>query len=195
MLPPAFSSPRPATATGLRSAVPVCTAATGRPSRTRTATTGRGTSTSIRGRAARTAATASAGGLFVLSKGSPNSERSERIQFFNSSILQFFNHDVEVGQEDATRGSDTLVASIRAAPTTGGAALLRGLNGRDARCPSARPQRARRPLSQRGRFPTGETPVVPVCGRNKLRPPAWGTAILAARTARGTPVRLWCGTM
>ena len=68
-------SPAPATATGLRSTMPVRTVSIGRPFRARTTTT-RGTSASIRATTARTAAaTATAGSLFVLSKGSPNSER------------------------------------------------------------------------------------------------------------------------
>ena len=64
-------------------------ASTGRPFRTRTTATTRGTSTSIRATTARPTSTAATGSLFVLSKGSPNSERSERIQFFNSLILPF----------------------------------------------------------------------------------------------------------
>ena len=58
----------------------------GRPSRTRTAATPTNR-TSIRATTARATTTATSGGLFVLSKGSPSSERSERIRFFNSSIL------------------------------------------------------------------------------------------------------------
>ena len=65
----------PATAMGLRSAMPVRTASIGRPFRTRRKTTTRGTSTSVRAATARTSTAAAAGGLFVLSKGSPNSER------------------------------------------------------------------------------------------------------------------------
>ena len=61
----------PVSATGLRSAMPVRAATTGRQFRTRTATT-RGASTSV----ARTASSATSGGLFVLSKGSPNSEHT-----------------------------------------------------------------------------------------------------------------------
>ena len=71
-----FFSLVPAAATGLRSTVPVRSATIGRPFRARTATI-RGTSTSLRATTARTAAAASAaasGILFVLSKGSPNSE-------------------------------------------------------------------------------------------------------------------------
>ena len=34
---------------------------------------------------------------------------------------------------------------------------------------------------------TGETPVVPVCGRNKLRPSRMGAAILVARDADERP--------
>ena len=67
-------SPAPVAAAGLRSAMPVRTAATGRQFRAR-ATTSRGASTSIRGTTAGTASTATTGGLFVLSKGSPNRER------------------------------------------------------------------------------------------------------------------------
>ena len=88
MLPPVFSFPPPATAMGLRSTMPVRTASTGRPFRARTTTsTTRGTSTSIRATTARSSATASAGSLFAQSKGSPNSEQRERIQFFSSLIL------------------------------------------------------------------------------------------------------------
>ena len=66
----------PATATGLRSAMPVRTAAVGRLFRGGTAST-RGASSSIRATSTRTTCTTSAttGSLFVLSKGSPNSER------------------------------------------------------------------------------------------------------------------------
>ena len=71
----AYFSPAPVTATGLRSTVPVRTATTGRQFRARTSTA-RGASASIRAATTRTAATASAGSLFVLSKGSPNSERT-----------------------------------------------------------------------------------------------------------------------
>ena len=71
-------SPVPATSSmGLRSAMPVRVATTGRPSLIRTATA-RGSSTSIRATTKRTATAAHAAGcLFVLSKSSPNSERSE----------------------------------------------------------------------------------------------------------------------
>ena len=75
MLQGVSSSLVPATATRLRSAMPVRAAATGRQVRARTPHTTRFSSTSIRATTARTAATASAGSLFVLSKGSPNSER------------------------------------------------------------------------------------------------------------------------
>lgn len=61
-------SPVPATAAGLHSTMPVLTAATGRQFRTRT-TTSRGTSTSIRVATTRATSTATAGGLFALSKG------------------------------------------------------------------------------------------------------------------------------
>ena len=74
-LPTASFSPAPVAASGLRSTMPVFTAATGRQLRTRTTTT-RGASTSIRATTARPSAAATAGGLFVLSKGSPNSERT-----------------------------------------------------------------------------------------------------------------------
>ena len=74
-LPTVSFSPAPVTATGLRSAVPVLTATTGRQFRPRTATT-RGTSTSIRATTTRAASTATTGSLFALSKGSPNSERT-----------------------------------------------------------------------------------------------------------------------
>ena len=67
-------SPAPATATGLRSTMPVGPVTFGRPFRNRAAAT-RATSASIRLAATRTATTATTGGLFVLSKGSPNSER------------------------------------------------------------------------------------------------------------------------
>jgi hypothetical protein len=69
------SSPAPVTAAGLRSAMPVRAAATGRQFRTRTTTTARGVSTSIRATTARTATTATTVSLFVLSKGLQNSER------------------------------------------------------------------------------------------------------------------------
>ena len=66
----------PVTATGLRSTVPGRTATIGRPFRTRTTAATRGTSASIRATATRTAtAAAASGGLFVLLKGSSNSER------------------------------------------------------------------------------------------------------------------------
>ena len=68
-------SPAPVTATGLRSTMPVRTATTRRQFRTRTTTSTCGPSTSIRATTTRTATTAAAGSLFVLSKGSPNSER------------------------------------------------------------------------------------------------------------------------
>ena len=64
----------PATASGLRSTMPVRTATIGRPFRSRT-TTARGTSTSIRVATTRAAISATSGSLFGLSKGSPNSER------------------------------------------------------------------------------------------------------------------------
>ena len=86
-----FSSLVPATATGLRSRVPVRTATIGRLFRGRTTTTARGSSTSVRVAAARTTATATTGGLFVLSKGSPNSEHKRA-----HPILQFFNSFKEV---------------------------------------------------------------------------------------------------
>ena len=70
----AFFSLAPATATGLRSTVPVRTVTFGRPFRAR-ATTARLASASIRATTTRAAATATTGSLFVLSKGSPNSER------------------------------------------------------------------------------------------------------------------------
>ena len=68
-------SPAPATALGLSSAMQVRTAAIGRLFRTRTTT--RGASTSIRVAAGRSTPTTTATtcSLFVLSKGSPNSER------------------------------------------------------------------------------------------------------------------------
>ena len=91
MLHRVFSSPAPAAASGLRSAMPVRRATTGRQFRTR-ATATRGTSTSVRATPARAAnTTAAAGGLFALSNGSPNSEQRERIRFFNSLILSIGN--------------------------------------------------------------------------------------------------------
>lgn len=72
--PTAFSSLPPASATRLRSTVPVRTATTCRPSRSR-ATTTRTNCTSVRAATTRAATTATAGGLFALSRGSPNSER------------------------------------------------------------------------------------------------------------------------
>ena len=89
----ASSSPALAAATGLRSPIPVRTATTGRPSRARTVTT-RGSSSSVRVTATRTTTT-STGSPFALSKGSPNSERSERIQFFNSLILLNTLHGID----------------------------------------------------------------------------------------------------
>jgi len=65
--------PLPATAVGLCFTLPVSTADIGRLFRTRTVTT-RGTSASIRVATTRTTAAAATGGLFALSKGSPNSE-------------------------------------------------------------------------------------------------------------------------
>ena len=73
-------------ASRLRFTMPVRMATTGHPSRTRTATT-RGTFISIRTVASQTMATAISVYLFVPSKGSLNSERSERRKFFNSLIL------------------------------------------------------------------------------------------------------------
>ena len=68
-------SPVPAAASGLRSTMPVRTATTGRQFRARTAAATRGSSTSLRATATRTTTTtAASGALFVLSKGSPNSE-------------------------------------------------------------------------------------------------------------------------
>ena len=82
----AFSSPAPVTATRLRLAIPVRTAATGRPSRARTSsptrTSSRIASFSIRAATTLTTmskATANMGALFVPFKGSPNSGISERI--------------------------------------------------------------------------------------------------------------------
>ena len=71
----AYFSPAPVSATGLRSGRPVRTAATGRQFRTRMTTT-RGPSTSVRDTTTRAATAATGGGLFALSKGSPNSERT-----------------------------------------------------------------------------------------------------------------------
>ena len=65
----------PATAMGLRSTMPVRTASMGRPFRARTATTHGASTSSIRVATARATVNASTGCLFVLSKGSPNSER------------------------------------------------------------------------------------------------------------------------
>ena len=79
---PAFFSPAPATATGLRSTVPVRAVAAGRPFQARTATA-RVSSASIRATTTRTTATATTGFRFAPSKGSLNSERSGRILFFN----------------------------------------------------------------------------------------------------------------
>lgn len=78
----------PATATAVRSTMPVRTVAIGRPSRSR-ATTTRGTSTSFQASPSRatTTSTASSGSLFALSKGSPSNERSERVQICYSLIL------------------------------------------------------------------------------------------------------------
>lgn len=68
-------SPAPASASGLRSTMPIRVATIGRLFRTRTTTATRGASTSVRAARTRTAAAAAASGiLFVLSKGSPNSE-------------------------------------------------------------------------------------------------------------------------
>ena len=78
-------SPAPVTATGLRSTMPVRSAATGRQFRTRAATP-RGASTSIRATTTRATTTATTGSLFALSKGSPNSEHKRAYP-----ILQFFN--------------------------------------------------------------------------------------------------------
>ena len=70
----------------------VRSAPTGRPSRTGTTKTAtRGVSTSFRATAGRSATTASAGSLFALSKGPPNSEQRERIQSFDSLILGGWN--------------------------------------------------------------------------------------------------------
>ena len=85
----AFSFPVPGLATGLRSAIPVYWATTGRPCQLRTATTSRGASTSIRATTARTTATAAtSGSLFVPFKGSPNSEhkRTHSILFDGSPV-------------------------------------------------------------------------------------------------------------
>ena len=84
--PPVSSSLAPATAMGLRSAMLVRMVTTGRPFRTRTSTT-RGAFSLVRFAIARTTTTATMGSLFALSKGSPNSERSEHNQFFWSLIL------------------------------------------------------------------------------------------------------------
>ena len=73
MLQGVSSSPAPVAVTGLRSTMPVRTATTGRQFRARTTTT-RGVSASVRAASTRATATATTGGLFVLSKGSPNSE-------------------------------------------------------------------------------------------------------------------------
>ena len=72
--------------------LPVRTASTGRPFRTRTAATTHGTSASIQAATTRATAAASAVILFALSKGSPNSERSERIQFFNEDVTLHLRH-------------------------------------------------------------------------------------------------------
>ena len=81
-------SPLSVLVTGLRSGMLVYTADTGRPFRAWTATS-RGVSTSIQVGTTRTAAstTQATASLFVPSKGSPNSERRERIRFFSSLIL------------------------------------------------------------------------------------------------------------
>ena len=72
----AFSSLASATALGLRSPMPVRSAAIGRLFRTRAATAAsRGASTSIRVATARASTAATSGSLFALSKGSSNSER------------------------------------------------------------------------------------------------------------------------
>ena len=74
-----FLPAAPATATGLRSSLPVRSATPGRSFRTRTATaTTRGHSSSIRATIPRAAAAATTGSSFAPSTGSPNSERSER---------------------------------------------------------------------------------------------------------------------
>ena len=75
-LPTVSFSPAPVTATGLRTALPVRSAATGRQFRTRTSATTRGASASIRAATTRATTTAATGSVFALSKGSPNSERT-----------------------------------------------------------------------------------------------------------------------
>ena len=87
----AFSFPVPGLATGLRSAIPVYWATTGRPCQLRTAATAtaRGSFPSIRATTARTTATAAtSGSLFVPFKGSPNSEhkRTHSILFDGSPV-------------------------------------------------------------------------------------------------------------
>ena len=63
---------------------------------------------------------------------------------------------------------------------------------REGRAP-ARPQRARRPLSQ-GSFSNGQDARCPSGRSQQVATAAWGAAILAAKAARGAPVRLWYGT-
>ena len=70
----AYFSPAPVTASGLRSAVPVRAATTGR--QFRATATALGSSTSIRAITTRATIAAPPGSLFVLSKGPPNSERT-----------------------------------------------------------------------------------------------------------------------
>ena len=70
----AYFSPAPVTATGLRSTMPVRTATTGRQLSTRATT--HGTFSSVRATTTRPSAAATAGSVFALSKGSPNSERT-----------------------------------------------------------------------------------------------------------------------
>ena len=104
-----FFSLVPAMATVLRSDIPVRAASFGRLFRTRT-TSARGASPSIRVATTRaTSAAASTGGLFALSKGSPNSKHKRAhpiLQFFNSfeqrlevaSIGNSLKYESEVSQ-------------------------------------------------------------------------------------------------
>ncbi len=86
IFPIVFFFPPLGAATGLRSTLQVLTASTGRPSRTRITST-HGISASIRTITVRVTTTiATTGYLFVLSKGSLKSERSERTPFIGMRI-------------------------------------------------------------------------------------------------------------
>ena len=61
---------------------------TGRPRRRLAPRNARGASTAICADTVHSMTTATAGGRFVLSKGSPKSERSKRIEFFNFRALE-----------------------------------------------------------------------------------------------------------